>query len=300
MKQVEYPIRAVSNETGLSVDTLRAWERRYKAVVPARTRRGRVYTRQDIERLVLLRKCTELGYSIGQIARWEDQQLREALNRLEQSPEMVDAGDIIVRLMNALKSFDTVQFDRELGRVTILYSPEALVHRVVLPFMKSVGDQWKAGRLTIAQEHFASANLRNVLGAMLRFYSRSNSEISLIFATPKEEFHEFGILAAAMIAAAGGLNVLYLGTNIPADEILHVLKQTSPKAVVLGWKAANGAEQSLVEIKKLSKTMPRRIELWIGGLDSETVQKKLKNTSAVLIPDFQELEKHLSLLGWRS
>ena len=46
-----YPIRAVARMTGLSADTLRAWERRYEAVAPGRSRRGRLYTDAQVARL---------------------------------------------------------------------------------------------------------------------------------------------------------------------------------------------------------------------------------------------------------
>jgi MerR family transcriptional regulator, light-induced transcriptional regulator len=304
MKRREYPIRAVSRLTGLSIDTLRAWERRYGAVIPGRTSRGRVYSEEDIERLILLRRGTEKGYSIGQIAKWDNQRLSQTLSRHENWPgenqEITDTAAILDRLIDALKRFDAKDLDTELARLAILYPPGQLVQNVVLPLMNTIGEQWNLGNMTIAQEHLASASLRNVLGALMRHYVRSSSEKALLFATPQGEHHEFGILGAAMTAVSGGLNVLYLGPDLPADEILRTIKQTSPKAVVLGWKAANGVEQSMVEIKRLAKEMPRKVELWIGGVHSEKLQLELKKTKAILISDFEELKQHLKRIGWRS
>ena len=300
MKRGQYPIRAVSKQTGLSIDTLRAWERRYGTVVPERTDRGRVYNAADIERLLLLRKCTELGFAIGQIATWNNKQLTEALAQQEDHPETTeDTGTVLDRLIESLKTFDSTELDRELTRLAILYVPAQLVREIVLPFMNAVGNLWNSGRLSIAQEHLASASLRNVLGSLLRYYARSNGGPAIICATPSGEHHEFGILGAAMIAVSGGLNVLYLGTDLPAEEILRTIQQTSAKAVVLGWKAAGEVEQSWNEIQKVSKEMPKRVELWVGGIDSERIQTQLKKTRAVLLTDFQELEEHLSRLGWR-
>ena len=63
-----YPIRAVSRLTGISIDTLRAWERRHDAVTPVRDERGRMYTDADVARLRLLRQAVEQGHSIGRLA----------------------------------------------------------------------------------------------------------------------------------------------------------------------------------------------------------------------------------------
>src|SRR5207237_71202 len=56
---VTYPIRAVSLMTGVSIDTLRAWERRYAVVNPVRDDRGRVYSEADVRRIGLLRDAVE-------------------------------------------------------------------------------------------------------------------------------------------------------------------------------------------------------------------------------------------------
>jgi len=48
-------IGALSKATGIPVETLRTWERRYGAVVPVRDERGRVYTDADVRRIRLLR-----------------------------------------------------------------------------------------------------------------------------------------------------------------------------------------------------------------------------------------------------
>lgn len=300
MKRRQYPIRAVSKETGLSIDTLRAWERRYGAVVPERTKRGRVYSEGDIERLDLLRRATEFGYSIGQIANWDNERLRYVLSRQDGKPSIENPNALVQRLIDALKRYDAKDLDTELARIAIFYPPGQFIHHIVLPFMNAVGENWNSGRITIAQEHLASASLRNLLGALLRFYLRSDSEYTLLFATPKGEMHEFGILAAAILAISGGLNVINLGRDLPFEEILNTVKETVPKAVVLGWKASNGNEQSLNEIKQLSKKLPRKVELWVGGANSEHLQHELKKTRAIHIPDFKAFEQHLARLGWRA
>jgi DNA-binding transcriptional MerR regulator/methylmalonyl-CoA mutase cobalamin-binding subunit len=300
MKRRQYPIRAVSKETGLSIDTLRAWERRYGAVVPGRTKRGRVYSEEDIERLELLRRVTEIGYSIGQVAKWDNQRLHDALSRQEENLSIENPPVLIEKMIDALKRYDAKDLDTALTRIAILYPPKQFVHHIVLPFMNAVGEYWNSGRITIAQEHLASASLRNLLGGLLRYYLRSDSERTLLLATPKGELHEFGILAAAILAISGGLNVLYLGRDLPAEEILNAVKQTAPKVVVLGWKAANGSEQSLKEIKQLSRKLPTKTELWVGGIDSEHFQQELKKTGAILIPDFKTFEQYLTRLGWRA
>ncbi|GAA4498922.1 MerR family transcriptional regulator [Pseudaeromonas paramecii] len=63
-----YPIREVARLTGVNPVTLRAWQRRYGLVEPARTDKGhRLYSQQDIELIRRILAWLELGVSIGQV-----------------------------------------------------------------------------------------------------------------------------------------------------------------------------------------------------------------------------------------
>ena len=78
---IPYQIGAASKLTGISVDTLRAWERRYAAVVPKRGDRRRGYGQGDIERLILLRRVVERGHAIRSVAGLPDMELRTHCER---------------------------------------------------------------------------------------------------------------------------------------------------------------------------------------------------------------------------
>lgn len=65
-----YPIRVVAELTGINPVTIRAWERRYGLVQPARTPGShRLYSRLDLERLRAAASLVAAGVSIGQAAR---------------------------------------------------------------------------------------------------------------------------------------------------------------------------------------------------------------------------------------
>ena len=77
VEQASVPIGAVSRITGLSGHTLRKWETRYQAVVPQRTESGRrLYSQQQIQRLLLLKELSAQGFPIGQVGRLSDAELQ--------------------------------------------------------------------------------------------------------------------------------------------------------------------------------------------------------------------------------
>ena len=100
--------------TGLSVDTLRAWERRYRVVEPARSARGRLYTDSDVKRFILLRTAVEKGYAIGQVAALPDSELDGLADRKDAAvpapaPVIAVPPDFPETVMAAVKSFDSAR-----------------------------------------------------------------------------------------------------------------------------------------------------------------------------------------------
>lgn len=80
-----YGIGAVAKLTGLTDHTIRVWERRYGAVVAQRAPNGRrMYNPTDVEKLGLLKRLTEQGLSIGQIAGNSVEELRERAQSLDE------------------------------------------------------------------------------------------------------------------------------------------------------------------------------------------------------------------------
>jgi len=82
--ETTYSIGAVADLTGLSVHTIRIWERRYGAVVAHRSPNGRrVYLPADVEKLRLLKELTDRSLPISSIASLSLEGLRERTADLE-------------------------------------------------------------------------------------------------------------------------------------------------------------------------------------------------------------------------
>ena len=83
METHQYGIGAVAKMTGLTDHTIRVWERRYGAVVAQRAPNGRrVYSAADVEKLGYLKRLTDQGLSIGQIASGSIEELREQIQNV--------------------------------------------------------------------------------------------------------------------------------------------------------------------------------------------------------------------------
>jgi DNA-binding transcriptional MerR regulator/methylmalonyl-CoA mutase cobalamin-binding subunit len=298
-----YPISAAAKLTGLPLDTLRAWERRYKAVVPLRAERGRLYSEEQIQRLILLRRTLEQGHSIGQVASLTDRQLRQLLEKSSSfsvgGPVSInkDTQDILSPVLRALERFDTAGTDREINRLAAaIASPREFVHQVALPLMRTVGTRWHEGKCSIAQEHILTRYLGSVLTSFVRAYSRSDSSARVLIATPRHERHEFPILTAAMLTAAAGVGVIYVGADLPAADIVLAARKTDADVALLSLSTAPNKE-TLEELDFVARKTPRTTALWLGGAAELNLKAATAGSRWVILPDFSALENHLAALA---
>lgn len=259
-----YPVQAAARLTGLSTDTLRAWERRYGAVVPRRVGRGRGYTRQDIARLQLLRTAVQRGHSIGQIAQLADGALADLIGAAAapHAPRALNA--LVEPLVDAVRAYDAPRVEREFGRLAATLSPPDLVLSAVVPVLRIIGDAWQHGTVRPGQEHLLSSVIRHVLGGLLRVLAAGAGTPRVLIATPSGERHELGALSAAVLAVSAGVGVVYLGADLPADEVAEAAAQTGVSVAVLAITAMPAAEARHY-VQDLRRRLPRTIPLWVGG-----------------------------------
>ncbi len=208
-----HPIKVVARRTGLSPHVIRAWEKRYKAVTPRRTPTNRrVYLTEDIERLILLRRATLAGRSIGQIAQMPTDELRELVteDEIAQSQAPVSAAASIARphesngaleaALTAVEKLDPEALQAALERASVTMTRPALVDQIVAPLLERIGDAWRNGTLRIASEHLAAATLRTFLGNMNGAFPALADAPRLLVTTPAGQLHELG----ALMAGSGG------------------------------------------------------------------------------------------------
>jgi DNA-binding transcriptional MerR regulator/methylmalonyl-CoA mutase cobalamin-binding subunit len=296
----KYPIRVVARLTGIPIDTLRAWERRYAAVEPGRDERGRLYTDADVRKLKLLRQLVDRGHAIGRIAALPESELAALIEAGAEPPERpaVATGVEIGGLVSAIERYDVAAAERQLGRLAAVLPPRELVREVALPFMREVGEAWDRGQLTVGQEHLASATLRNLLGSLVRLQAPRDGRPGILFATPPGERHEFGVLASAMLAAAGGLGIVYLGADLPAADVVQTARRTAARAIVLGVTGAGGEASAVEAVSAVVREVPRGVDVFVGGMHPE-LAARLAAAGAKPIADFDALEGILRRLGAR-
>lgn len=301
----KHPIKVVALRTGLSPHVIRIWERRYKAVTPDRTPTNRrVYSDQDIDRLILLRQATEAGESIGQIAAFSDDELRElvALDR-----EIIPVGkakgrsvskinDLLDKCLRAVMDLDSETLDRTLLQASSELTQPVLLEKVLEPLMLTVGDYWREGKLRVVHEHMASAIIRTFLGNMTGAYKPDQSAPTLIVTTPTGQSHEFGALMATITAFAAGWKALYLGPNIPVEEIANAVEKAGAHAVALSIIYPADDPRLATEFRKLRSILDDNTVIIVGGRAMKGYMDILTEIGAITVKNLKELNSQLEII----
>lgn len=294
-----HPIGVVAERTGLSLDVLRVWERRYGVVEPKRDEGGRrLYSDADIERLRLLAQATSGGRSIGQVAALPAERLRELVREDEAarwtasraSPRRAASDEAIERALERARALDGEGLDAVLRRASSLMGAPVFMEEVVPVLARRIGDEWHAGRMTVAQEHLASGVLRPLLAELRAALPVTPDAPVLVVATPAGERHDIGALLAAAAAAAEGWRVTYLGADVPAAEIAGAVRATRARAVALStvyvWDPAAVAN----ELAALRALLPADVAILLGGAGLAVLNGGVPGSGAVplaTLPEFR-------------
>ena len=273
MTEERYPIGVVARRTGLSKDVLRVWESRYGVVSPARSDSGRrLYSEADVERLALLRQATAAGWSIGEVAGRPVEDLRALVS----APRLPGASrdgktqpsDFVDECLEAIESMSSGRLDATLSKATVELPATVLLDEVVAELLEEIGDRWQRGSLDPGQEHLASVAVRNALARVISDLQPGESAPVIVIGTPTGEDHELGAMMAAAAAAASGWRTVYVGVDLPAEDIAAAARRTGAEAIGLSLVGSNGrSSRSLVEeqLDRLRRDLGANVGIFIGG-----------------------------------
>lgn len=301
-----YPIKAVSQITGLSVHVIRAWEKRYNAVTPIRTDTNRrLYLDNDVEKLNLLLKLTEKGYNIGGIAGMSLDALKKMFqgdnssNLYSESFSEASETDphvYIDKCLSAIQNFNASELETTILNASIALSQPVLFEQVFIPLAVVVGDKWKSGELRIYQEHLFSDVVKTFLLDIIDKSKNNTLAPSLSVAIPQQQKHEIAALIAAAYAAADGWRVSYLSPNLPAEEILAASLRLNSKVVVLSVVYTEDHAALKKDILKYAKALPKDVKLIVGGLGAERHQNTLSEIDSIFVRTFNDFREVISNL----
>lgn len=304
-----HPIRVVAERTGLTPATLRAWERRYRAVEPGRSDGSqRLYSDADIQRLRLIARLASIGYALSDLARASTATLARMAKQAPTAAQHEDALGIIQearahasinRMLADTRALDPVSLRAALTQSVFTLGPLVALDSVISPFLDQVGGAWACREVSIAQEHLASSVVRDVLGWLLQTATQAKDAPVFVATTVADEFHEFGAMMASAVAAVAGWRVIYLGSNLPAEEIARISKDAKARVVALSIVNPQPTRALRDQLAALRRALGKRTTVVAGGASAGDHRLSMARSSIELIPSRAALSAQLDRIWTR-
>ena len=267
--------RYVCRQTGLTAHQIRAWEKRYQAVVPERTETNRrLYSEADIERLQLLAKAREAKLSLSQVAHLPADELMRlidisssnVLKPLQGSKNPArNAVNHYEEALATVVDLDATGLEDVLDQAAVNLTRLELINDVVMPLSLKLFELVDKGHLRLINAHQATNVMRSFLWNMLRSTKISALSPKIVVTTPPGLVHELGALVIALLASESGWRALYFGPGLPAEETAAAVLMTKAHAVVLYAMRHAGSNQLSFVLSKLHRCLGGDIAIFIGG-----------------------------------
>lgn len=287
-----FSIGEIAERTGITVDTVRIWERRYGKPQPVRLPSG--HRRYTEEHLVWLRRVAEamsMGHRAGAAVRATDEELDELLMRVEVEPiepATIDELYEMARRVQPVRLYERLEdLWEELG-------PQDFLADLLSPFLARVGRGWADGDLEVRHERLVS----EVVSDLLRIW-RAEQRVridapALLLATLAGERHGLGLRVVALSCALSGVHTHVFGTELPLEEIAAAARELDVAAVVVSISLATGGVETDRRLAELRERLSPEIRLAVGGRGARGVRRALKGVD--YLGELDELRRWLAEL----
>jgi MerR family transcriptional regulator, light-induced transcriptional regulator len=267
-------IGALSSATGIPIDTIRTWERRYGFPVPERKPSGhRVYPLAIVPRLRRAAQAIARGHRAAEVLPASERALDALLDSVslrgssdrERSPLSIPSPDVDGdNLLGMVRRFDADALQRKFQSEWVRLGPIEFLERLAAPFLSRLGTAWAEGALEVRHEHFGSGVLGDFLRAVRAPLDERAAGPVVALATLPDELHGLGLQMAAVVFAVAGWRSLVLGVDTPVPQIVALAREARLHAVGLGCVQERPAKVAAA-LRALRRDLPQRVALLVGG-----------------------------------
>jgi MerR family transcriptional regulator, light-induced transcriptional regulator len=291
-----YSIRDLERLTGIKAHTIRIWEKRYGLIEPERTSTNiRAYCDAELKKLLNISILNRNGVKISKIARLSQEEIAENINSLVQNS--TDTESYLENLAIAMIDLDENKFERILTRAIIQIGFEDTVIKILNPFFIRIGIMWQTGSINPAQEHFVSNLVRQKMMVAIDSQTSSDSlhSKSFVLFLPEGEMHELGLLFANYLIRKRGHRVIYLGQNVPLNDLIEIHKIRSIDYMYTSFVTSMTECDILHYLSGIAQSLPGET-IYVTGEQALSLKEQYPS-SVKYISSPQELINELNLLA---
>ena len=223
-----FTIKDIENLSGIKAHTIRIWEQRYKFLKPARSKTNiRFYSNEELRIILNVALLSKYGYKISHIS----QMSRESICKkvLSLSDAGAKANVAVNDLLKCMVEFNVESFETILANYINTTGIEKTVVQIIYPFLEKVGVLWLTNHINPAQERLVSNVIRQKLIVGIdSIPTKKTTAKKVCLFLPEGEYHEISLLFVAFLLKKKGVPFIYLGANIPFEELRSVTEVKKP------------------------------------------------------------------------
>lgn len=223
-----FTIKDIENLSGIKAHTIRIWEQRYSFLKPQRTQTNiRYYTSDEVKTILNIALLNKYGFKISHIDKMNELEMKEKI--LSLSGTQAQQERIVNDLIQQMIDLDIEEFEKILDNYILARGIEKTIIQIIFPFLEKIGILWLTNHINPAQEHLVTNIIRQKLIVGIEGIStplKINKTVLLFL--PEGEYHELGLLFLYYLLKSRGATVIYLGANVPMNDIEFVAKLKKP------------------------------------------------------------------------
>lgn len=290
-----FTIAQLAQFSGIKPHTIRMWEHRYQVLSPQRTSGNvRVYSGEDLRRLLNIVSLHHRGYKLAELGEMEDQVLDSLIQDQYDLNKQTDANPFVFQLLTAGLEFDEIAFDKTLSHCILRFGMHKTYVEIIYPLVNRMGLMWASDILPPVQEHFMSNLLRQKILTAIDSLPppRMGREKWLLF-LPEDEYHEIGLLLAHYQLRNNGMNSIYLGVSVPLLTLQTAIESIGPDCLLLFFVHRDLPENANYYISQLRNVFQEGA-VYLSGNEQMIEQLRLdENTKWLRSTDDLEAEIRL-------
>lgn len=269
----QFSIKDVEALTGIKPHTLRIWEQRYDLLKPKRTLTNiRYYDDADLKSLLNISLLNAHGIKISKIAKLSQKEIDEII--LEFSANKEDHSYQVHALIGYMLSLDDAMFEQVLNNNFTMHGVVKTMEELIWPFLSHIGVLWMSGAVNPAYEHFITNIICSkliVATDQLGYNRKTNlAQKKYLLFLPEGETHDIGLLFANYYFRSVGHHTLFLGQNLPVEELDIICQTYKPDYIFTSITAALNPKKLKQFFETLSAPDFKWPVLFTGRVANET------------------------------
>jgi MerR family transcriptional regulator, light-induced transcriptional regulator len=261
-----YSIKDLEKLSGVKAHTIRIWEKRYGIINPERSDTNiRTYSDDELKRLLNVSILNNHGIKISKIAKLKPEAVNEHLTRIVETDSKYETQ--VDSLVVSMVDLDRRKFEKILANCTLRMGFEDTCVRVLYPLLQKMGLMWQTDSINPAQEHFITNLIRQKLFVAIDelYDPELEDRPKVVLGLPEGELHELGLLFYCYLMEKRGFNTIYLGQNVPFEDMVQTARAHKAELVVTAFVASMTPEHISSYVIALANNLPDAHIIATGG-----------------------------------